>query len=132
MEYPYPDLVPQLQFQCSVEQYKKLLEPYWIETYKPGKKQLKPAVLRDTAYQSAIPYYTFAQCPICGQVYREQGDTYLYIAWGGSSIFLQTFYFPSDILPKPVRCSHWMGIHRFANLHGIYPETKERYTNMTG
>ncbi len=91
-----------------------------------------PAVMRNPSYQAVVPYYTFAQCPICGHIYREQGDTNSLFHWGGKRGFMPTFYFPTDFLPTPARCSHWMGIHRFVNLHNVYPSMYENYNNATG
>jgi hypothetical protein len=63
--------------------------------------------------------------------YCEPADTYSLAAWNAHEILHQTL-FVYEQYPRPTPCAHFMGIHKFINLHDQVPTEKDYFANHTG
>jgi hypothetical protein len=132
MEYPYPLLVSQLQFYCSPEEYQTIVKPFsnWVSTARHGVPYGIPR------YWQIMPKYLYARCPMCGTEYREPVNTYNFASWGGFHILKNGFYIEQGqyerYCEELTRCSHFLGVTVFCNLHNQpLPQLKE-WINHTG
>lgn len=125
MNYPYQPLVKLLQFFCTPEEYIDVTgQLNWRNAYVYSNQKYKD-------YWSLIPTYIYARCPICQYEYHEQVDTYHIGAWKTHLSLSSTLYVPDDY-PRPKPCSHFLGIHRFINLHHREPDERDYMENRTG
>lgn len=125
-DYPYPELLPQLQIHATPTTY---VQSRWnaniVDLVYYPKKYAR--------YWHLLPQYLFAICPVCGQRFSEPGDTYWLEGWGTSLSWDRTLYHLPDsfFTPRPY-CPHFLGIHRFTNLHGVQPTELEMLANYSG
>src|SRR4051812_46518377 len=111
MNYPYPELLSQLQFLCDVEEYRRVTDP---ERYKPHRPNLE--------YWSIVPDYLYAYCPFCGQGYREKANTYEIKHWGYEGLAPNLYApEPQEAIETKRHCQHFLGVRSFINLHGVEP-----------
>jgi len=116
--YPYPELTKQLQFLCQPAQYQKITagRMYPIDS------------LHSAEYLDILPKYIFAQCPICGKRYSQLADTYTVYSWHSRSDHFAT----EDYKSNEATCKHFLGIHRFVNLHDQEPLGTDYFPNGSG
>jgi hypothetical protein len=126
--YPYPELVPQLQFRCTPAVYQQVVAEYIIS--RSGRFVLPCSeVLQTTKYWQLLPQYTFARCPICGNCYTHSADTYSLRGWNASNDRLLALY---RYVPYQPLCAHFLGIHEFMNLHDQEPSELGYLANSAG
>lgn len=125
MTYPFPELLPHLQILCTPQAYLQTLGNYsqtrgFIPYKNPG-------------YWNIIPNYLYAHCPICRAPYRDPADTYSLRSWGSSFLILHNaLYGLAEKQSLPPRCSHFLGIANFTNLHGYVPDELNQFQQKTG
>ena len=137
MAYPYPELTKLLEFRCTSYEYQQIITPFILQDgtlLNPPKSHL---------YWQILPEYTIAECPICGYRVQSLADTYSLIGWYGSPLALLQSLYRSDTpaitegpvsqgTPKFAHCEHFLGIHRFLNLHEVPPPNTYYWPNRTG
>lgn len=126
MSYPYPQLVPLLQFHCAPDEYQRVIAAYigW-----------SGGIARRDAgvdYWQIIPSYTYAYCPVCGTRYHEPADTYSIRGWASYNFLLKTLYVLEGYYPTPKPCPHFVGLHVLLNLHDEQPRELDHLENNTG
>lgn len=108
---PHPAL-QHLQITFQPDEYSEILQNW--------KKSEPPK-----GYVEKLPTYIMARCPFCHSEYKTLLDTHS-LRYGSS---------PSsgDQLGYPLgeRCTHFLAIHPFINLNGLFPEEKSRYFDNT-
>ncbi|MGQ0603749.1 MAG: hypothetical protein ACT4QE_18875 [Anaerolineales bacterium] len=127
MDYPYPPLVPLLQFHRTPDEYRRLKALY-LSSLVGGTKYPSPV----DEYWRIVPHHTYAYCPICRTQYREPADTHELRGWGPSQDLLQVLYGVPGEYPTNSPCPHFLGIHAFLNLHGNLPSEITYLENSTG
>src|SRR5689334_4218247 len=79
MTYPYPELLPLLQFRCTADAYQRAITPYLRQG---SNKRILISLIPATAeYWQLIPTYPYAQCPYCHTRYQNSVDTYSLWGW---------------------------------------------------
>src|SRR3982750_3695688 len=114
--YPFPELIPQLQFMCNPAEYRRLPEP--------------KAYREEPEFWAMMPTYRYAECPFCGHEYREKANTYALLGWGYNG--LASNLYAGGVTRKDEvsrHCSHFLGVRKFINLHGIRPVEKKYFSN---
>lgn len=136
MTYPLPELTKLLEFRCTPHEYMQSIAPFVLSK---GRLQDPP---KDHSYWQTLPRYIVAECPICTYRLYSFVDTYSLIGWVSSNGLLQSLY-RSDMpavtagpvtqgIPKFAHCPHFMGVHRFLNLHEVPPPNTYYWSNRTG
>lgn len=125
MSYPYPPLLPLLQFRCTPDEYQRAIALH-IRRGRIAKRSV------GADYWRIIPTYTYAECPVCHARYREPADTYSIRGWGSYGFLLKTLYAFERHYPTRSHCPHFWGIHMFVNLHDELPGEIEDMVNHTG
>ncbi len=106
---PHPAL-QHLQITFHPDEYVRILQS-WKNSEPPE------------GYREKLPTYIMARCPFCSAEYKTKLDTHS----------LKNSYAvapnPGYQLGRPVveRCAHFLAIHAFINLNGLFPEEKSRY-----
>jgi hypothetical protein len=120
--YPFPELTFQLQFLCSPAEYRRVATQkyYW----------------NNPEFWSVMPFYHYADCPLCGRQCREAGDTYgLEGDWGYrglAPILCPTNATQKTEEAKAKHCNHFFGVRHFINLHGILPLEIKYFSDQEG
>ena len=122
MIYPHPQLVRQLQYKTSVQEYMALQE--WASS----------VVKQDNPYWAIIPEYRYAQCPFCQTSFADWADTYSLENWHSSFSLRSAIYtYPMGrSSPLSCDCPHFMGAHVFVNLHAQQPVELQRFEIQCG
>jgi hypothetical protein len=125
MLYPYPAVAERLQVLITPAEYTRLV----------GNRSVRRFLIAPAAafpeYWQAIPWYPYAICPVCGQVYQEPADTYQLGSWASQLILRRALYVVRERFPLPAPCAHFMGIHCFFNLHGVVLSEVKYFSNQT-
>jgi len=144
MPYPYPELRSIIQLKCAPKEYQRV-----ITRFTKADGRIMDERLVEPVYQFLLPDVTYARCPICGHILKCRVDIYSLQGWAVGPEFDQSLYpdgyqaadfraktfvsmpddFPPRITPKDVfdgvqkfaHCEHFLGVHKFLNLHGALP-----------
>lgn len=128
MTYPYPELVSQLQFLCSPQEYQNRIKRF----YDPSMGVIM-IPYHIPAYWEIMPHYTYARCPLCGLAYREPADTYTFGSWGGAYILRDALQMVAEHYRYELpRCPHFVGVTPFFNLHDQTLPKDREWHNRTG
>ena len=75
-----------------------------------------------------VPDYLIARCPICHGVFTARVDTHSLKLWFGTNNNNSGRYvFSQNEEYQDISCKHFLGVHSFLNLNGIFPEEKSNY-----
>jgi len=126
MSYPYPLLLPLLQFHCTPDEYRRVIAAHigWSGGIARGDA--------DAEYWQIIPTYTYACCPVCHTQYSEPADTYSILGWASYNFSLKNLYVLTGHDPTKEPCPHFLGMHVFLNLHDEQPTEIKYMKNNTG
>jgi len=120
MSYPYPELVPQLQFLTNPSEYRRVSQDKQYEN--------------NSEFWKIVPKCTFARCPLCGMEYRESANVYEFKGWGYTGLGKNLY--ASDAQRRKTEeqkhCVHFVGVRTFINLHNIPPNEVESFDNREG
>jgi hypothetical protein len=125
MPYFYPALVPHLKFLCTPDKYQDIIAGI---SYRHREHNAY-----DVEYNRIIPLYVYARCPICKTACMETINTYTLVPQA-----MQFSLNNASVMPKnypmeyEVPCSHYLGIHRFVNLHDQLPIGAPAFNNISG
>lgn len=134
MQYPFPDLVPHLQFPCSPDAYQAhILRHYNL--HQPGVKLTdhKHAPASEDPWWSCIPTYTYAVCPFCSHRFMDAINTNSLYGWPGvasGKLGRLPYRTPGTAVVYDPVCVHYAGVHVFLNMHD-HPPPFSYFTSWT-
>jgi hypothetical protein len=107
---PHPAL-PHLKITFKVDEYLEIVQAW---------KNIDPP----EGYLSRLPSYVIARCPLCYAEYNSLLDTHSLRSWGtipeqDQAVFNKKY--------QEIGCEHFVAVHSFVNLNGIFPTEKSRY-----
>ncbi len=76
------------------------------------------------SYIEKLPTYVIARCPFCHAEYKAVLDTHSLRSWQGVD---NTGYAIWREKYEQRGCDHFLAIHTFINLNGLFPEEKKNY-----
>jgi hypothetical protein len=129
MTYPYPELLPLLQFRCTTDAYQRAITPYLRQG--SNRRILISLIPAMAEYWQIIPTYPYAECPYCHTRYHSSVDTYALWGWYPWRVLRDALYVPEALVP-PIRCPHFIGVQQFLNLHQQPPTELEYFDNASG
>jgi len=107
---PHPAL-QHLQITIQPDEYMEIV--HILKKFEPPKQ-----------YIEKLPVYVISRCPFCNTEYKSRLDTYSLLSgwYGGAPSSGNAFGGLWD-----GRCAHFLAIHPFMNLNGLFPEEKSQY-----
>ncbi len=116
-----------LTFKCTVQEYRRIITPYltrhgYLRSLNIGSE-----------YWQIIPIYRYTRCPFCDMTIQCPVDTYSLLGWGGAKVLGELLYAPShEVVGFPKNCRHFVGVHKFLNLHRQLPVELSYLENDAG
>jgi hypothetical protein len=71
-----------------------------------------------------LPNYIIARCPLCNSEYKAVLDTHSLKTWGTIPELDNAVFSAKH---QEIGCNHFVAVHSFVNLNGIFPKEQSRY-----
>ncbi len=129
-------VIRHLQITFTVDEFQSIAQqPQYqhVRGFRPSKA--------GNEYWKRLPVYLSARCPLCDALYEERLDTHYLGDWYPSPNLCEFIYTDKETVESKelgtedelrfVRCSHFVAVQHFINLHGIWPKELRAFSNRS-